>query len=72
MLQTLSTRSCDQCGTPTYEANLTCHHCKSKLEPCAVSGYPVRKRNKGSPTVARLPHGVCSVANPNPVPTKFQ
>lgn len=41
MEQVLSTRSCDQCGTATYEANLTCHHCKSKLEPCAVSGYPV-------------------------------
>ncbi|GAX77698.1 hypothetical protein CEUSTIGMA_g5141.t1 [Chlamydomonas eustigma] len=39
--QVLSNRRCDQCGTATYEANLTCHNCKNKLEPCSVSGYPV-------------------------------
>ena len=36
--QVLSTRRCEQCGTATYEANLTCHNCKVKLEPCSVSG----------------------------------
>ena len=39
--QALSTRSCEHCGVDTYEANLTCHSCKHKLEACAVSGYPV-------------------------------
>lgn len=34
--QVLSNRTCDQCGSATYEANLTCHHCKHKLEPCGV------------------------------------
>lgn len=44
--QVLSTRRCDQCGTATYEANLTCHSCKVKLEPCSVSGYPVAAYDK--------------------------
>lgn len=39
--QTLSTRLCGKCGAHTYEANLTCHHCKARLESCAVSGYPI-------------------------------
>mmetsp|Transcript_26109 Transcript_26109/g.57041 ORF Transcript_26109/g.57041 Transcript_26109/m.57041 type:complete len:1764 (+) Transcript_26109:195-5486(+) len=44
--QALSLRTCEQCGTETYEANLTCHHCKHKWEPCAVSGYPVQAHEK--------------------------
>jgi intraflagellar transport protein 172 len=39
--QSLSLRTCEFCGTETYEANLSCHQCKNKWEPCAVSGYPV-------------------------------
>ncbi len=42
--QSLSLRPCEQCGTDTYEANLTCHSCKCKWEPCSVSGYPVQVR----------------------------
>lgn len=42
--QTLGTRPCETCGVDTYEANLTCHNCRSKWEPCAVSGYPVQVR----------------------------
>lgn len=39
--QSLSLRTCEQCGVETYEANLTCHSCKNKWEQCAVSGYPI-------------------------------
>lgn len=44
--QVLSTRRCEQCGTETYEANLTCHQCKAVLEPCSVSGYPTASYDK--------------------------
>lgn len=44
--QSLALRNCEQCGTDTYEANLTCHACKHKWEPCAVSGYPVLAHEK--------------------------
>ena len=36
--QTLGMRSCEFCGVDTYEANLSCHNCKNKWEPCAVTG----------------------------------
>lgn len=39
--QQLSTRPCDRCGAPCYEANLSCPSCKHRWEPCCVSGYPV-------------------------------
>lgn len=44
--QSLATRACENCGTETYEANLSCHNCKHKWEPCAVSGYPVQAHEK--------------------------
>uniref|UniRef100_A0A7S0YIK8 Intraflagellar transport protein n=1 Tax=Polytomella parva TaxID=51329 RepID=A0A7S0YIK8_9CHLO len=44
--QSLSTWMCEQCGKPTFEANLTCHCCKSVYEPCSISGYPVAKFDK--------------------------
>eukprot|EP00955_Chlamydomonas_euryale_P116459 366417-Chlamydomonas_euryale.AAC.27 len=44
--QVLSTRRCEQCGSETYEANLTCHSCKATLEPCSVSGYPTASYDK--------------------------
>lgn len=39
-------RACDNCGTATYEANLQCHNCKNKWEPCAVTGYPIPPHDK--------------------------
>jgi len=44
--QVLGTMECDQCGVDTFEANLTCHSCKQAWEPCIVSGYPVRPRER--------------------------
>ncbi|KAJ9515621.1 hypothetical protein QJQ45_021684, partial [Haematococcus lacustris] len=44
--QSLGLRTCDQCGCQTFEANLSCHNCKFKWEPCAVSGYPVSAHEK--------------------------
>lgn len=54
--QSLSLRTCAQCGTDTYEGNLTCHSCKASSEACAVTGYPIpageRVASKGDATVA--------------------
>ena len=36
-------RQCENCGTSTYEASLSCHSCKKVSEPCIVTGYPVTK-----------------------------
>lgn len=45
--QSLSQRTCDHCGTLTFEANLTCHSCSQTSDPCSVSGYPVMVRGGG-------------------------
>eukprot|EP01137_Pigoraptor_chileana_P037243 Opistho-2@34026 len=39
--QTLSRKPCDGCGAGMYEASLVCHNCKTRYEPCIVTGYPV-------------------------------
>jgi intraflagellar transport protein 172 len=44
--QKMDSRSCDNCKADIYEANLTCPKCGHKHEPCAVTGYPVVKRNR--------------------------
>ncbi len=44
--QSLSVKSCEHCGKPTYEANLTCHFCKKKYEPCVVTGYPIHSYDR--------------------------
>ena len=53
--QSLSIRTCSQCGADTYEGNLVCHTCKSSSEPCAITGYPIpageRVANKGDSSV---------------------
>jgi intraflagellar transport protein 172 len=36
--QVLTTRVCEKCAKPTYEANLRCHHCQGVYEPCIVTG----------------------------------
>lgn len=46
--QSLATRACDKCGSPTYEAGLTCHHCHFNYEPCIITGYPVTKSKRVS------------------------
>lgn len=44
--QALRTTECEQCGVDIFEANLTCPRCKQCWEPCVVSGYPVRSRER--------------------------
>lgn len=39
--QALSTRACEKCRDPIYEAGLICPKCSSQYPPCVVSGYPV-------------------------------
>eukprot|EP00191_Tetraselmis_sp_GSL018_P001208 CAMPEP_0177614748 /NCGR_PEP_ID=MMETSP0419_2-20121207/22933_1 /TAXON_ID=582737 /ORGANISM="Tetraselmis sp., Strain GSL018" /LENGTH=1707 /DNA_ID=CAMNT_0019112051 /DNA_START=174 /DNA_END=5298 /DNA_ORIENTATION=- len=39
--QSLSCRTCSQCGADTYEANLVCHSCKVPSEACCITGYPI-------------------------------
>ena len=53
--QSLSLRTCAQCGADTYEGNLACHVCKTESEQCAITGYPIpageRVSNKTDPSV---------------------
>ncbi|EFJ49307.1 intraflagellar protein IFT172 [Volvox carteri f. nagariensis] len=44
--QVLSLRACEHCGKGTYEANLTCHFCKKKYDPCVVTGYPIHSYDR--------------------------
>lgn len=44
--QALSTMECEHCGVDTFEANLTCHSCRQAWDPCVVSGYPMRQRER--------------------------
>jgi intraflagellar transport protein 172 len=41
----LPTRPCDKCSTPIFEAALTCFKCKTKYEPCILTGYPALYSN---------------------------
>jgi intraflagellar transport protein 172 len=44
--QKMDSRPCDSCKADIYAGTLTCPKCNYKHEPCAVSGYPVLKRNR--------------------------
>ena len=48
--QSLSLRTCANCGVETYEASLKCHACSSPVEACVVTGYPIPLGEKVSPT----------------------
>jgi intraflagellar transport protein 172 len=53
--QSLSVRTCSQCGADTYEGNLVCHTCISVSEPSAITGFPIpageRVANNGDSSV---------------------
>merc|ERR1712048_254190 len=44
--QKMDLRPCDKCRTEIYCATLSCPHCKTTYEPCAVTGHPVLKRSR--------------------------
>merc|ERR1719160_1052914 len=44
--QKMDSRTCDSCKADIYAGTLTCPKCNHKHEPCAVTGYPVVKRNR--------------------------
>ena len=46
--QSLSSVSCDSCGSQMYEASLKCFSCNTSYEPCLVTGYPVMRRTQTS------------------------
>jgi len=48
MDQSLSTRPCEQCGTDIYISSLVCGSCKTQVNPCVISGYPVINSHKVS------------------------
>lgn len=45
MGSSLPMRSCDNCGTETYEGSLVCHNCQTSLDACIISGMPLVKSN---------------------------
>jgi len=53
--QTLTTRSCQNCGTHTYEGNLQCHSCKFEHQACIVTGYPVLAKEAVKCTSCSMP-----------------
>merc|ERR1712048_12811 len=44
--QKMDLRPCDKCRQDIYCATLSCPHCKTTYEPCAVTGHPVLKRSR--------------------------
>ena len=48
--QSLSLRTCANCGVDTYAASLKCHSCNTMFEPCVVTGYPIPPGEKIAPT----------------------
>ncbi|QDZ23436.1 intraflagellar transport protein [Chloropicon primus] len=48
--QSLSLRTCANCGIDTYAASLKCHSCGSPVEACIITGYPIPLGEKVSPT----------------------
>ena len=48
--QSLSLRTCPNCGEETYEASLKCHSCSASAELCLITGYPIPLGEKVSPT----------------------
>ena len=39
--QSLSMRTCSNCGADTYSAALRCHECKTTSDLCIITGYPI-------------------------------
>jgi intraflagellar transport protein 172 len=54
--QSLSMRSCSNCGADVYEGALRCDRCDGVSEACAVTGYPIpageKVETKGTHRVA--------------------
>lgn len=52
--QKMDTRQCDKCGSHIYGGAGVCVRCGTTSDPCAVTGFPVVKRNRVECTVCRV------------------
>eukprot|EP00435_Cladocopium_sp_Y103_P029551 s2128_g7.t1 len=52
--QKMDTRQCDKCGSHIYGGAVVCVRCGTTSDPCAVTGFPVVKRNRVECTVCRV------------------
>lgn len=52
--QKMDSRQCDKCGAHIYGGAVVCVRCGTTSDPCAVTGFPVVKKNRVQCTVCHV------------------